>query len=70
MENIGKLLINIMTKDEIVIGRKVYFHPIIGGERKKEATITSEVFVIGGTDCCMVDTVSGCVAIEALSKRE
>jgi hypothetical protein len=27
------------------------------------------VFEIGGTDCCMVDTVSGCVAIEALSER-
>lgn len=58
-----------MTKEEIVIGKKVYYHPIIGGKAKKEATITSEVFEIGGTDCCMVDTVSGCVAIEALSER-
>jgi hypothetical protein len=58
-----------MIKEEIVIGKKVYYHPIIGGEAKKEATITSEVFEIGGTDCCMVDTVSGCVAIEALSER-
>jgi hypothetical protein len=58
-----------MSKEEIVIGKKVYYHPIIGGEAKKEATITSEVFEIGGTDCCMVDTVSGCVAIEALSER-
>ena len=59
-----------MRKEDIVIGKKVNYHPIIGGSEKKEATITSEVFVIGGTDCCMVDTVSGCVAIEALSKRE
>jgi hypothetical protein len=58
-----------MSKEEIVVGKKVYYHPIIGGEAKKEATITSEVFEIGGTDCCMVDTVSGCVAIEALSER-
>lgn len=58
-----------MSKEEIVVGKKVYYHPIIGGEVKKEATITSEVFEIGGTDCCMVDTVSGCVAIEALSER-
>ena len=58
-----------MSKEEIIIGKKVYYHPIIGGEAKKEATITSEVFEIGGTDCCMVDTVSGCVAIEALTKR-
>jgi len=58
----------IMTKDEIVIGKKVFYHPIIGGKEKKEATITSEVFEIGGTPCCMVDSVSGCVAIEALTK--
>lgn len=58
-----------MSKEEIVIGKKVYYHPIIGGKEKKEATITSEVFEIGGTDCCMVDTVSGCVAIEALTER-
>lgn len=58
-----------MSKEEIVIGKKVYYHPIIGGTEKKEATITSEVFEIGGTPCCMVDTVSGCVSIEALTKR-
>lgn len=58
-----------MSKEEIVIGKKVYYHPIIGGAENKEATITSEVFEIGGTPCCMVDTVSGCVAIEALSER-
>jgi hypothetical protein len=58
-----------MKVNEIVIGKKVYYHPIIGGKEKKEATITSEVFEIGGTPCCMVDTVSGCVAIEALSER-
>ena len=59
-----------MKARDITIGKKVYYHPIIGGKEKKEATITSDVFVIGGTDCCMVDTVSGCVAIEALSERE
>lgn len=59
-----------MKAKEIIIGKKVYYHPIIGGKEKKEATIASEVFVIGGTDCCMVDSVSGCVAIEALSERE
>lgn len=58
-----------MKVNEIVIGKKVYYHPIIGGTEKKEATITSEVFEIGGTPCCMVDTVSGCVAIEALTER-
>ena len=59
-----------MKAKDIIIGKKVYYHPIIGGKEKKEAIITSEVFVIGGTDCCMVDSVSGCVAIEALSERE
>ena len=58
----------IMTRNEIVIGKKVFYHPIIGGEKKKEATITSEVFEIGNTPCCMVDSVSGCVAIEALTE--
>ena len=58
-----------MSKEEIIVGKKVYYHPIIGGDAKKEATITSEVFEIGGTPCCMVDTVSGCVAIEALTER-
>jgi hypothetical protein len=58
-----------MKVNEIVIGKKVYYHPIIGGTEKKEATITSEVFEIGGTPCCMVDSVSGCVAIEALTER-
>lgn len=58
-----------MSIKDIVIGKKVYYHPIIGGTEKKEATITSEVFEIGGTPCCMVDSVSGCVAIEALTER-
>lgn len=58
-----------MEISEIAIGKKVYYHPIIGGTEKKEATITSEVFEIGGTPCCMVDSVSGCVAIEALTER-
>ena len=58
-----------MEISEIVIGKKVYYHPIIGGKEKKEATITSEVFEIGGAPCCMVDSVSGCVAIEALTER-
>ena len=58
-----------MSKEEIVVGKNVYYHPIIGGKEKKEATITSEVFEIGDTPCCMVDSVSGCVAIEALTER-
>lgn len=57
-----------MTRNEIVVGKKVFYHPIIGGEAKKEATIISEVFDICGTECCMVDSVSGCVAIEALTE--
>lgn len=57
-----------MKRNEIVVGKKVFYHPIIGGEAKKEATITSEVFDICGTECCMVDSVSGCVAIEALTE--
>ncbi|MEE3491125.1 MAG: hypothetical protein VZR10_09660 [Methanobrevibacter sp.] len=57
-----------MKAEDIIIGKKVYYHPIIGGADKKEVTITSEVFEIGCTPCCMVDSVSGCVAIEALTE--
>jgi len=57
-----------MKANDIKIGTKVIYHSIIGGKEGREATITSEVFEIGGTQCCMIDIISGCVAIEALTK--
>ena len=45
---------------------KVIYHPIIGEPEGKETIITSEVYQVCGTDCCMVKDVSGCVDVEAL----
>ena len=58
-----------MKAKDIKIGLKVIYHPIIGDEDGEPATITSEVFEIGNTPCCMIDIRSGCVAIEALTKN-
>ena len=55
-----------MKAKDVIPGVKVIYHPIIGGSEGKETTITSEVYQVCGTDCCMVADVSGCVAIEAL----
>ena len=57
-----------MKAADIKIGTKVIYHPIIGEEEGKEATVTSPVFEVCGTPCCMIDIRSGCVAIEALTK--
>lgn len=57
-----------MSREDIIIGKKVYYHPILGGKVKKEVTIVSEVFEICGINCCMVDKVTGCVDIESLTE--
>lgn len=58
-----------MTKDEIKIGTKVWYHPVIGEPDRREGVITSEPYEMCGTMCCMIDSCTGCVAIEALEKR-
>ena len=58
-----------MKVQDIKVGREVWYHPVIGGETRKPAVITSEPYEMCGTICCMVDSVSGCVAIEALEPR-
>ena len=55
-----------MKASEITIGKKVKYHPFIGDSGYEIGTITSGVFSIGGTECCMIDIRSGCVAIESL----
>lgn len=57
-----------MKAKDIKIGLKVIYHPIIGDSYGKETTVTSEVFDVCGTPCCMVDICSGCVDIESLTK--
>lgn len=55
-----------MRPKDVKVGLKVIYHPIIGEPEGKETTITSEVYQVCGTDCCMVKDVSGCVDVEAL----
>ena len=55
-----------MTKEEIIIGKTVYYYPILGGRHKEEAVITSEPFAMCGTMCCEIDIRSSVVAIENL----
>lgn len=55
-----------MKANEVKVGMKVKYHPIIGVGPGEDATVVSEVFEIGGTPCCMIDIRSGCVDLEAL----
>ena len=57
-----------MKRNEIEVGRKVFYHPTIGAPEKKPAVITSEVYDICGTECCKIDIRTGVVAIEALTE--
>lgn len=57
-----------MKAKDVQIGKKVIYHPVIGRREGKVTTITSGVYEICGTECCMVSDVSGCVAIEALEE--
>ena len=59
-----------MTAKEVKKGMKVKYHPIIGVGPGEDATVTSDVFEIGGTPCCKIDIRSGCVAVEALEYGE
>lgn len=59
-----------MKENEITIGKKVYYHPIIGGPEMKSAEITSGVYEICGTKCCKIDIIAGVVDIASLSPRE
>ena len=58
----------IMTRDEIVIGKKVFYHPTISAPEKEPAVITSEVYDICGSECCKIDIRAGVVDIEALTE--
>ena len=59
----------IMTKEQIKIGTKVWYYPILGGKVQKEAVVTDGPFEMCGTDCCFINIVRGCVAVENLEPR-
>lgn len=58
-----------MTKEQIKIGTKVWYYPILGGKERKDAVVTDGPFEMCGTDCCFIDIVRGCVAVENLEPR-
>jgi len=55
-----------MKPEDIKIGKRVKYYPVLGGRKYEEATITHECFDICGTTCCMIDIRSSCVAIQNL----
>jgi hypothetical protein len=61
-----------MTREEIEIGKTVWYYPILGDESsKEEAVVTSEPFNwYDGTVCCNIDTRSCIIDIENLEPRE
>lgn len=69
MESIWNKTLKIMKVNEIKIGKKVIYHPIIGMKDGKDVVITSEPYEMCGTICCFIDIMSSCVDIEALEER-
>ena len=57
------------TEEEIIVGKKVWYHPIIGGKDRKPSTIVSNPWEVCGEMCCLIEGVSGCVSIKALEER-
>ena len=57
-----------MKVQDIKIGKKVIYHPVIGGDYGEKAVITGEPYEMCGTICCFINIRSGCVDIEALEE--
>ena len=57
-----------MRVQDIKIGKKVIYHPVIGGDYGEEAIIASEAYEMCGTYCCKIDIRTGVVAVEALDE--
>jgi len=60
-----------IRKENIKVGKIVLYASYLDGKGKPgcepiEVTITSEPYTMCGTECCFVDKVVGCVAIENL----
>lgn len=58
-----------MNKEEIKIGKKVWYHPILNFPEKEEAIITTEPFDMYGTTCCFINIRTSVVNIENLEER-
>ncbi len=55
-----------MKKEEIIVGTKVWYCPILGDSKKEEAVITSGPYEMCGTVCCNIDIRSSVVCIDNL----
>ena len=58
-----------MTKEQIEIGKKVWYYPILGDSKREEAVIKTEPYEMCGTVCCKIDIRSSVVDIENLEER-
>jgi len=58
-----------MKKEEIIVGAKVLYYPILGLPTKEEAVITTGPYEMCGTVCCKINIRSSVVCIENLEKR-
>jgi len=59
-----------MKAQDIKVGKKIIYHPILGDRYGETGVITSEVYEMCGTQCCKIDIVSGVVDIESLEEYE
>ena len=58
-----------MKAEDVKIGKTVIYYPIIGYHTDEVTTkITSDVFEVCGTKCCMIEARRGCIAIESLEE--
>lgn len=64
-----KIYTKYMKKKDIIVGKKVWYYPILGDTGREEAVITSEPLEMCGTTCCSIDIRSSVVDIENLEER-
>ena len=57
-----------MDPKKVKIGKRVIYHPVIGGDYGEEAIIASEAYEMCGTYCCKIDIRTGVVDVEALDE--
>jgi len=59
-----------MEKEEIIVGTKVWYYPILGDSKREEAVITSGPYEMCGTVCCKIDIRSSVICIDNLERQE
>lgn len=55
-----------MRINDIIIGKKVWYYPILEDTKREEVVITSKPFDVCGTTCCFIQSRTSVVAIENL----